>query len=230
VRSDPGRFRHRFGHGRPFERCVSEELREPPDVDFEQERREEGIQDQQDLRLHALRLTYTGTRYRARGCTRGRQGAGRAEKRHGGLGYTRFGWSDEGVADTELKERNLNSTDRWLCMTLDLARELIGTPRHLSQHPGGFVLALDRLEELVPVEPAAMENRQVFEWDKDDIDALKFMKGRYAGARRVGLHAPGLRSSESIEERQSGSGHDPGRRSQDLRHDSEGRYSRRLSD
>jgi error-prone DNA polymerase len=52
----------------------------------------------------------------------------------------------------------------------------MGTPRHLSQHPGGFVLTRDRLDELVPIEPAAMDNRQVIEWDKDDIDALKFMK------------------------------------------------------
>ena len=61
-------------------------------------------------------------------------------------------------------------------LALDLARELIGTPRHLSQHPGGFVLTHDRLDELVPIEPAAMKDRQVIEWDKDDIDALKFMK------------------------------------------------------
>jgi error-prone DNA polymerase len=53
---------------------------------------------------------------------------------------------------------------------------LIGTPRHLSQHPGGFVLTEERLDDLVPIEPAAMEDRQVIEWDKDDIDALKFMK------------------------------------------------------
>jgi error-prone DNA polymerase len=57
-----------------------------------------------------------------------------------------------------------------------LAQELIGAPRHLSQHPGGFVLTIDRLDELVPIEPAAMADRQVIEWDKDDIDALKFMK------------------------------------------------------
>lgn len=59
---------------------------------------------------------------------------------------------------------------------MDLARCLIGTPRHLSQHPGGFVLTHDRLDELVPIEPAAMEDRQIIEWDKDDIDVLKFMK------------------------------------------------------
>jgi error-prone DNA polymerase len=59
---------------------------------------------------------------------------------------------------------------------MDLARALIGSPRHLSQHPGGFVLTHDRLDELVPIEPAAMKDRQVIEWDKDDIDALRFMK------------------------------------------------------
>jgi error-prone DNA polymerase len=59
---------------------------------------------------------------------------------------------------------------------MDLARDLIGTPRHLSQHPGGFVLTHDRLDELVPIEPAAMKDRQVIEWDKDDIDTLHFMK------------------------------------------------------
>ncbi len=61
-------------------------------------------------------------------------------------------------------------------MALDLSRQLIGFPRHLSQHPGGFVLTHDRLDDLVPTEPAAMKDRQVIEWDKDDIDALKFMK------------------------------------------------------
>ncbi len=66
--------------------------------------------------------------------------------------------------------------DRRLRLTLDLARALIGFPRHLSQHPGGFVLTEDRLDELVPIEPAAMPDRQVIEWDKDDIDALNFMK------------------------------------------------------
>ncbi len=71
-------------------------------------------------------------------------------------------------------------------MTLDLARKLIGTPRHLSQHPGGFVLTHDRLDDLVPIEPAAMEDRQVIEWDKDDIDALKFMKVDVLGLGMLG--------------------------------------------
>ena len=85
-----------------------------------------------------------------------------------------------------------------------MAKQLIDTPRHLSQHPGGFVLTLDRLDELVPVEPAAMDNRQVIEWDKDDIDALKFMKVDVLGLGMLGCmrrafdlldEAKGLRAS-----------------------------------
>ncbi len=92
----------------------------------------------------------------------------------------------EGAGERELKALGLDASDRRLRLTLEIARELIGTPRHLSQHPGGFVLTLDRLDELVPVEPAAMENRQVIEWDKDDIDALKFMKVDVLGLGMLG--------------------------------------------
>src|SRR5690606_39047837 len=66
------------------------------------------------------------------------------------------------------------------------ARQLIGTPRHLSQHPGGFVLTQDRLDDLVPIEPARLEDRQVIEWDKDDIDALGFMKVDVLGLGMLG--------------------------------------------
>ena len=87
-----------------------------------------------------------------------------------------WGWSEEGVEDKHVEALNLNLSDRRLRLTLDLARKLMGAPRHLSQHPGGFVLTHDRLDDLVPIEPAAMVDRQVIEWDKDDIDALRFMK------------------------------------------------------
>ena len=68
----------------------------------------------------------------------------------------------------------------------------MGSPRHLSQHPGGFVLTHDRLDDLVPIEPAAMVDRQVIEWDKDDIDALRFMKVDVPRARHADLHARGF--------------------------------------
>jgi error-prone DNA polymerase len=158
-----------------FERFVSEERREPPDidVDFEHERREIVMQWVFDTygRDRAA-LCSTVIRYRAKGAMRD---VGKA------LGLT------QDIVET-LSSRNLEQSegaedehggahgDRRLRLALDLARQLMGTPRHLSQHPGGFVLTQDRLDELVPIEPAAMDARQVIEWDKDDIDALKFMK------------------------------------------------------
>ena len=97
-----------------------------------------------------------------------------------------WGWSSDGVTEREVKDLNLNLDDPRLRLTLGLARELIGAPRHLSQHPGGFVLTQARLDDLVPIEPAAMENRQVIEWDKNDIDVLKFMKVDVLGLGMLG--------------------------------------------
>ena len=98
---------------------------------------------------------------------------------------------------THAAELNLNLQDRRLRLTIALARELIGFPRHLGQHPGGFVLTRDRLDDLVPIEPASMENRQVIEWDKDDIDALRFMKVDVLGLGHARLPAPGVRSARA---------------------------------
>ena len=163
-----------------FERFVSEERREPPDidVDFEHERREIVMQWVFETygRDHAA-LCSTVIRYRTKGALRDvGKVLGLPEDIITLLNAQVWGWSEEGVEPKHAKELNLNLKDRRLKLAIDLARELIGTPRHLSQHPGGFVLTRDRLDELVPIEPAAMENRQVIEWDKDDIDVLKFMK------------------------------------------------------
>ena len=163
-----------------FERFVSEERREPPDidVDFEHERREIVLQWVFETygRDHAA-LCSTVIRYRAKGALRDvGKVLGLPEDLTRMLSRQIWGWSAEGVERKHASELNLNLGDRRLRLALDLARELIGTPRHLSQHPGGFVLTHDRLDELVPIEPAAMRDRQVIEWDKDDIDALRFMK------------------------------------------------------
>lgn len=163
-----------------FERFVSEERREPPDidVDFEHERREivmQWIFDQYG-RDHAA-LCAVVIRYRTKGAIRDvGKALGLPEDLITMLSSQVWGRSEEGVADEHLAALNLNLADRRLRMTLDLAKQLMGAPRHLSQHPGGFVLTHDRLDDLVPIEPAAMADRQVIEWDKDDIDALKFMK------------------------------------------------------
>jgi error-prone DNA polymerase len=163
-----------------FERFVSEERREPPDidVDFEHERREIVMQWVFDTygRDRAA-LCSTVIRYRAKGALRDvGKALGLSEDLIKLLSSQVWGWSTEGVEPKHAAELNLNLEDRRLRLTMALARELMGTPRHLSQHPGGFVLTNDRLDELVPIEPAAMKDRQVIEWDKDDIDALKFMK------------------------------------------------------
>jgi error-prone DNA polymerase len=97
-----------------------------------------------------------------------------------------WGWSVDGISDEQIESLNLNANDHRLRLCLDLSRQLIGTPRHLSQHPGGFVLTQDRLDDLVPIEPARMEDRQIIEWDKDDIDALKFMKVDVLGLGMLG--------------------------------------------
>jgi error-prone DNA polymerase len=163
-----------------FERFVSEERREPPDidVDFEHERREIVMQWVFDTygRAHAA-LCSTVIRYRTKGALRDvGKALGLPEDLIKTLSGQVWGWSDEGVTEGQVEQLNLNTADRRLRLTLDLARQIQGAPRHLSQHPGGFVLTHDRLDDLVPIEPAAMADRQVIEWDKDDIDALRFMK------------------------------------------------------
>ena len=173
-----------------FERFVSAERDEPPDidVDFESDRREEVIQWIYDTygRDRAA-LCATVSRYWARGAVRDvGKALGLPEDVTKALASQAWGWSSQGVQEKDAAALNLDTADYRLRLTLDLARQLIGTPRHLSQHPGGFVLTHDRLDDLVPIEPAAMDTRQVVEWDKDDIDALGFMKVDVLGLGMLG--------------------------------------------
>ena len=85
-----------------------------------------------------------------------------------------------GVDPKRMQELGLNLEDRRLMQTIRLIGEIIGFPRHLSQHVGGFVITRGRLDELSPIENAAMEDRTVIEWDKDDIDALGILKVMHA--------------------------------------------------
>ncbi|MFC3088012.1 error-prone DNA polymerase [Tabrizicola soli] len=162
-----------------FERFVSEERREPPDidVDFEHERREEVIQwVYENYGRDRAALTATVIRYRSKGALRDvGKAMGLPEDMIAALSTQLGRWSD-GIGEQTLRGLNLDPGDRRLRLVLELAAQLRGAPRHLSQHPGGFVLTHDRLDDLVPIEPAAMEDRQIIEWDKDDIDALRFMK------------------------------------------------------
>ncbi|CAN7694472.1 error-prone DNA polymerase [Rhizobium sp. LjRoot30] len=162
-----------------FERFISQERDEPPDidVDFEHSRREEVIQwIYKTYGIHKAALCATVTRYRAKGAIRDvGKALGLPEDLISALSKGVWSWS-ETVGERQVRELNLNPDDRRLALTLQLAQQLMGAPRHLGQHPGGFVLTHDRLDDLVPIEPAAMDDRQIIEWDKDDVEALKFMK------------------------------------------------------
>ncbi|HSX76196.1 MAG TPA: error-prone DNA polymerase, partial [Shinella sp.] len=162
-----------------FERFVSEQRGEPPDidVDFEHERREEVIQWIYDTYgTDRSALCATVIRYRSRAAMRdvGRA-LGMPEDVLKALSSQVWGWSND-IPQSHANAAGLNVDDRRVRLLFELARQLINAPRHLSQHPGGFVLTRDRLDDLVPIEPAAMDERQVIEWDKDDIEHLNFMK------------------------------------------------------
>ena len=164
-----------------FERFVSEARDEPPDidVDFEHERREEVIQHiYERYGRHRAGLTATVIHYRGKRALRevGRA-MGLTEDTISALSSQLWGFfSAEGLEDQRLREIGLDPADRRLQQTLRLVAEIQGFPRHLSQHVGGFVITEGRLDELVPVENATMEDRTVICWDKDDIDALGILK------------------------------------------------------
>ena len=177
-------------HALLFERFISEERSEPPDIDidFEHERREEVIQWIYDTYGHEhAALTAVVSRFRTRGAIRevGKV-LGLPEDMTGALASQVWGWSNEGVPTEHVEALHLDAGEPRLALALDLARQLIGTPRHLSQHPGGFVLTREPLHRLVPIEPAAMENRRVIEWEKTDIEELGFMKVDILGLGMLG--------------------------------------------
>ena len=163
-----------------FERFISRERNEPPDidVDFEHERREEVIQ-----YLYAkygrdrAALTATVICYRPRSALRDvARAMGLDALQVASLARSMQWWDGSRIEEARVREAGLDPASPVLARVLSLARELLGFPRHLSQHVGGFVIARDRLEELVPVENAAMPDRTVIQWDKDDLDALGLLK------------------------------------------------------
>ncbi len=163
-----------------FERFISSNRNEPPDidVDFEHERREEVIQHIYEKygRDHAA-LTATVIAYRNRSAIRDvGKALGLSPDTVGALADTVWGIADGGIDPHHVREAGLDPQDKRLAMALNLAAELTGFPRHLSQHVGGFVICRHPLDRLVPVSNAAMEKRTVIEWDKDDLDVLKILK------------------------------------------------------
>jgi len=163
-----------------FERFVSRHRGEPPDidVDFEHERREEVIQwIYEKYGRHRAGLCATVIHFRSRAAIRevGKV-MGLSQDVTAGLSGQIWGMSNGGADPERIRELGLDPTDRRLAQTIRLIGEIIGFPRYLSQHVGGFVITKGRLDELCPIENAAMEDRTVIEWDKDDIDALNILK------------------------------------------------------
>ncbi|MEO7825877.1 MAG: OB-fold nucleic acid binding domain-containing protein, partial [Allosphingosinicella sp.] len=152
------------------------------------ERREEVIQWIYETYGHDhAALTAVVSRYRTRGAVREvGKALGLPEDLTGMLSSQIWGWSEAGVPERHVEELGLDLGDPRLALTLELTRQLVGTPRHLSQHPGGFVLTRDRLDDLVPIEPAAMVDRRVIEWEKDDLEELKIMKLDVLGLGMLG--------------------------------------------
>ena len=163
-----------------FERFVSAERNQPPDidVDFEHERREEVIQYiYEKYGRDRAGLAATVIHYRSRRAVREvGKALGLSEDTIGALAGTVWGWKSDGIEEEHIREIGLDPDDQRLRLTIDLTRELIGFPRHLSQHVGGFVITRSPLSDVVPIANAAMEDRTVIEWDKDDLDALGMLK------------------------------------------------------
>ena len=178
-----------------FERFISRERNEPPDidVDFEHERREEVIQYlYAKYGRHRAALTATVICYRPRSALRDvAKAMGLDALQVNALARSMQWWDGSKIDEGRVREAGLDPDSPVLSKVLALARTLLGFPRHLSQHVGGFVIARDRLEDLVPVENAAMPERTVIQWDKDDLDALGLLKvdvlglGMLAAIRRA---------------------------------------------
>jgi DNA polymerase III alpha subunit len=164
-----------------FERFVSEARNEPPDidVDFEHERREEVIQHiYERYGRHRAGLCATVIHYRGKRAVREvGKAMGLSEDVLSALSSQIWGsWSKPGRRLERMREIGLDPDSPRLKQTIRLIEEIIGFPSHLSQHVGGFVITEGRLDELVPIENATMEDRTVICWDKDDIDALGILK------------------------------------------------------
>ncbi|MEM9374496.1 MAG: PHP domain-containing protein, partial [Planctomycetota bacterium] len=162
-----------------FERFISRERGEPPDIDidFEHERREEVIQHiYQKYGRDRAGLTAEVISYRGRSAVREvGKALGLSQDMVDRLAKNLNRWG-EGVNADRLQEAGVNPDDPNIRRLMVLTEQIRGFPRHLSQHVGGFVITQSRLDELVPVENAAMEDRTVIEWDKDDIDAVGMLK------------------------------------------------------
>jgi len=163
-----------------FERFISKERLEPPDidVDFEHSRREEVMQYvYRRYGRHRAAVIATIIHYRPRSAIRDvGKALGLTEDVTAALADTVWGSWGKGLNEMQVRQAGLDPANAMIELAVALATELIEFPRHLSQHVGGYVLTQDRLDTYVPIGNAAMDDRTFIEWDKDDVDALKMMK------------------------------------------------------
>jgi error-prone DNA polymerase len=163
-----------------FERFISKERLEPPDidVDFEHVRREEVMQYvYRRYGRHRAAIIATVIHYRPRSAIRDvGKALGLTEDVTSALADTVWGSWGKGLNEMQIKQAGLDPSNPMITRAVELATELIEFPRHLSQHVGGYVLTQDRLDTYVPIGNAAMDDRTFIEWDKDDVDTMKMMK------------------------------------------------------
>jgi len=163
-----------------FERFISKERNEPPDIDidFEHERREEVLQYlYQKYGRDRAALTGVIISYRPKSAIRDvGKALGFSLETVDAIAKGHVWWDGKDVKKERIEELGLSVDDLQVQQLLQLTRQLIGFPRHLSQHPGGFVLTKGPLARMVPIENAAMKDRTVLQWDKDDLDALGLLK------------------------------------------------------
>ena len=163
-----------------FERFISKERLEPPDidVDFEHSRREEVMQYvYRRYGRHRAAIIATVIHYRPRSAIRDvGKALGLTEDVTAALADTVWGSWGTGLNEVQVRQAGLDPQNAMVELAVALASELIEFPRHLSQHVGGYVLTQDRLDTYVPIGNAAMDDRTFIEWDKDDVDALHMMK------------------------------------------------------
>jgi len=163
-----------------FERFISKERLEPPDidVDFEHSRREEVMQYvYRRYGRHRAAIIATVIHYRPRSAIRDvGKALGLTEDVTAALADTVWGSWGKGLDENQVRQAGLDPQNPMVERAVELAAELIEFPRHLSQHVGGYVLTQDRLDTYVPIGNAAMDDRTFIEWDKDDVDALNMMK------------------------------------------------------
>lgn len=189
-----------------FERFISRERSEPPDidVDFEHERREEVIQYIYGKYGHdRAAIAATVISYRPRSAIRDvGKALAMAPELIDLFAKEHFWFDGSEVLQEKLKEAGLEGREGPVLQWFHLSAQLIGFPRHLSQHVGGFVLTQGKLTRLVPVQPASMEDRRIIQWDKDDLEAMGLLKvdvlalGMLSAIRRCLALVNGARGSQ----------------------------------